>query len=149
MVPAVFIDSRRAHLDSERRVDYTLCTLWLKVAAQNEEGENPVNVQFNSKSVNRLVDVFRRTGAVTPARAFLFDAIKKKVLATPITVAEVRTVDLAIDEVGLIGALLDPKVYPPTFDNIDGYPELISALGLAESMGVAAIAIAPSGSVGV
>ena len=42
MVSALFIDARRAHLDSERRVDYTLCTLWLKVAAQNEEGENPV-----------------------------------------------------------------------------------------------------------
>lgn len=105
---------------------------------------------FNSKSANRLVDVFRRAGQITPARAFVLDAIKKKLfIAGQITTAEVRSVDLTTNEIGVIGALLDPKVYPPSFDHIDGYPELVSALGLATIMGVTAIAIEPSDNVGV
>lgn len=104
-----------------------------------------MNVPFNSKSAARLIDVFRRAGTISPARAFALDAIKKKVVgAGNIRSDEVRTVELTIDEVGVIGAMLDPKLYPPNFDLIDGYPELVSALGLAGAFGVTAIAVAPS-----
>lgn len=104
-----------------------------------------MNVNFNSKSEARLIDVLRRAGQVSPSRAFIFDSIKKKVTgAANIRAEELRIVDLTIDEIGTIGALLDPKLYPPTFDHIDGYPELVSALGLAPSFNVTPIEVLPS-----